>query len=67
MGHIHQAWFSCVTQMAFSICLLNLNSHCRAMLKMNWGEALFLSTVCFNKYGEKTVIKGKCFCYMLMS
>lgn len=39
MGHIHQAWFSCVTQMAFSICLLNLNSHCRAIAENELGRS----------------------------
>lgn len=72
LGHMHQACFSCMTQMACSICLFNLNSHCGAIAEKELGRSTipFLresNTVCFNKYGEKTDKKGKCFCYILMS
>lgn len=58
MGHIHQAWFSCMTA-TWSICLFNLNSHCEAIAEKELGrKAIPLlresNTVCFNKHGETT-------------
>ena len=65
MGHMHQAWFSCMTA-AWSICLFNLNSHCGVIAEKELGrKAIPLlrksNTLCFNKYGETTEKKGSPF------
>lgn len=63
MGHMHQAWSSCMTA-AWSICLFHLNFHCGAVAEKELGrKAIPLLreslTVCFNKYGETTEKKKK--------
>lgn len=41
MGHMHQAWFSCMTA-GWSICLFNLNPHHGAISEKELGGKLFL-------------------------